>query len=290
MKKAIFTLLIIFSVFAVANAQEMVSKKGTPILPEAGDYAIGINAVPFFNYAGNLLNGCAFNASPTWTWINNQVITGKYFVDANTAYRFKLRLGLGSANDKKLVADQTATTTPAQVEDKMTISHTDVVLGLGLEKRRGKGRVQGIYGAEAQILLAMGKTKYTYGNAINATYNAPLSYCWVDNVAPLPVPCPGAGLATTRVTENKAGMTLGVGARAFVGVEYFFAPKISLGGEFGWGLNFTSTGKGKKTEEGWMLNTTAAAVGTLETETGGSGAFGIDTDNPYAAINIMFYF
>ena len=57
-----------------------VSKKGIPILPEQGDWAIGVDAAPFFIYAGNMLNGNAFNANPNFNFTSGTNLYGKYFV------------------------------------------------------------------------------------------------------------------------------------------------------------------------------------------------------------------
>ncbi len=37
---------------------------------------------------------------------------------------------------------------------------------------------------------------------------------------------------------EKGGFTWGVSGAAFVGVEWYFAPKVSVGGEFGLGLSY----------------------------------------------------
>ncbi len=87
-------------------------------------------------------------------------------------------------------------------------------------------------------------------------------------------------------------MTFGIGVRGFVGVEYFFAPKISIGGEFGWGINFLSTAKGSSETEVWD----GTGVKTTETESAGDSQFHVDTDNLAGvdnldgSINLLFYF
>jgi len=51
MKKSIALVAMAFGVTS-AFAQDLTSKKGEPFLPEAGDYAISIDANPFLNYLG----------------------------------------------------------------------------------------------------------------------------------------------------------------------------------------------------------------------------------------------
>ena len=67
MKKRV---LLVASIFAATftfaqDGAELTSKKGETILPEAGDYAIGFNAAPFLNYAGNLFSSAgSFGFNP----------------------------------------------------------------------------------------------------------------------------------------------------------------------------------------------------------------------------------
>jgi len=279
MKKAIFTFLVLLCAVAVVNAQDLTSKKGVPILPQAGDYGIGINAIPFLDYAGDLFNGTANNATPFWGFKDNlapMVISGKYFKDANTAYRINLRIGYNSFTEKHLTPEDGATDPTATVDDKLTMSQMDIAIGVGLEKRRGHGRVQGIYGAEAGLMFGSAKDKYTYGNDFTATTGT-----WWDFETDTYMTN-----ATPRPTECKEGAIFGLGVRAFVGVEYFFAPCMSLGGEFGWGLGFYTQGKGKETYESWD----GSAAKETEFEVGGSSMFHLDTDNWGGAINLNFYF
>ena len=162
----IFTLMIAVFTVAMVNAQDLTSKKGVPILPQAGDYSIGINAVPFLEFIGNSFNGTAANAAPFWGYtahISPYTITGKYFKDANTAYRAHFRIGNVSVTNKELVHDNSSSDSLATVTDKFTDSETNITLGIGLEKRRGHGRVQGVYGAGASLMLQMAKVKSDWG-------------------------------------------------------------------------------------------------------------------------------
>ena len=81
MKKVIFTLMIALFAVAAVTAQDLTSKKGVPILPEKGDYAIGVDAIPFFQYVGNMFNANAFNPGPAFNFTAPTpfIIYGKYF-------------------------------------------------------------------------------------------------------------------------------------------------------------------------------------------------------------------
>ena len=245
MKKSFLAFAMFIGV--AATAQELTSKKGFPILPEAGDWGLGVGANSTLNYLGNLMNGN--NVAPSFSWQNNNVITGKYFKDANTAYRVGLRLGFNSGKT-------TATSpTDGNISDT-SFSSNNINLAAGIQKYRGKGRLRGFYGAEAGIGLAGSKLTYNYQG------NAPAN----------------------SVLEAKAGGTFSFNVRGFVGVEYYFAPKISLGGEVGWGLGLSSTGAGSVT--------TADGNGGSKATDGPakSSSFGLDTDNAGGSINLNFYF
>jgi hypothetical protein len=275
MKRTIFTFMIAIVALSL-SAQDLTSKKGVPILPEAGDYAIGVCADPFFQYLGNMFNGTTYQWGPFWDYKPNLVpytIYGKYMKDAQTAYRGYIRIGFGSMSDKEPVPE-TGADPGVFVEDKMTEGYTAVGLGFGLEKRRGKGRVQGFYGGEVGIAFQSEKTKYTYGN--EAASDA-LFYDFDEMVVM------SMGEMGYRPLEVKQGTSFGLGVRGFVGVEYFFAPKISLGGEFGWSIAFGSDGKASATTE-------LVDGETEESEGASDSMFRIDTDNWNGTIMLTFYF
>lgn len=236
MKKTI--LIVAASVATLVASAQMTSKKGNAILPESGDWSIGVGANSTLEYFGNLLNGTSDNSAPGFDWANENVITGKMMKDANTAYRVRVRIGYNSATDNEY-------DTGSGIVEQET-SSMDISLGAGIQKYRGKGRLQGIYGAEASLGFGSANETWT-SDALNA--------------------------------EVTYGSTFGFGVRGFIGAEYFFAPKMSLGGEFGWGLGISSTGETETTVNG----------GTA-TKSGGGSSFGIDTDNAGGSISMNLYF
>ncbi len=280
--------LAIALAFGVASAfaQDLTSKKGEPILPEAGDWAIGVDAAPFLNYAGNMLNGNTSNAAPEMNFLaGNSAILGKMFKDEKTAYRAGIRLGFGSMKTQGLPDQDGYTGAPPTptVTDVMKVSQRNIALTAGMEMRRGKTRLQGYYGAEAGLALGGSKTTYTYGNAYSSTNPAPT--IWDFNTGT-------QGAAASRTTESKAGGTFGIGIRGFIGAEYFILPKMSIGGEFGWGLVFQSMGEGSTTTEYWD----GSKVATTTSKIGKASAFGLDVDNnnsvfgPAASLRLNLHF
>ena len=296
MKKSVLALAMAFGVTS-AFAQDLTSKKGEPILPEAGDWAISADATPFLNYAGNMFGKTANNVAPSFNFLTgNNVIVGKYFKDEKTAYRAGINLGFGTQSQTNLLNKDNevvaAGAQPTKVTDKTSISTTGIGLTAGIEKRKGKTRLQGYYGAEAGIYIGSTHTKNTYGNAFGTnapgTSTSPTSTTWSGTSVT------GTGAVGSRTTDMKSGATFQFGVRGFVGVEYFVLPKISLGGEFGWGIGLQTQGAAQVTTE--SLNTTSNGSTTVTNKGGKSTTFNIGTDNknsifgPTGSIRVNFYF
>ena len=282
MKRITLLLLVVVLAFSVSaqdasTPEKFVSKKGFPILPEAGDFSLGIDATPFFTYAGQILGGNAAVApSFTWTAANPMRISGKMMVDAHTAYRVAFRLGMSNKKESAYNKQDGQTDPLVRVEDTWSNSQMNVGLGAGLEKRRGTGRLQGIYGAMAMLSFGTFKDSYDYGNAYSST-----------NTTPKREDFNGNDLTGAWIIEKKQGATFGFEASAFVGVEYFFAPKLSVSGEFAYGLGFSSKGDGSATIQSWDFAN--SAVKTSTTSTGGTSNFALDT-RATGVLNLNFYF
>jgi hypothetical protein len=287
MKKTFLTLTFILCSAFILNAQQLVSKKGIPILPQQGDIAIGVSATPFLDFVGNaakINSTTAFSSSAAWNFLDptQMYIYGKYFITDKTAIRGKIRIGMNSKSENAFPT-KNGTTTNEQVEDKWTRTTTNIILAAGIEKRRGYGRLQGFYGAEAMISLMGGqKDSYEYGNEISSTYISPNRYDFNGNV-----------VGPNFITEKKNGTVFGLGLNAFIGVEYFFAPKMSVGGEFGWGIGINQSsgvmGSGEVTYESW--DAVKSVVKTETIETGGKvSTFSIDTKSTGGQIFLLFHF
>lgn len=293
MKKIFYLLFAIAltstSVFAQTSADSVLrSKRGYVILPEANEWALGVAANPFFQYIGNVFNGTSFQDGPTVDYAsnpaNNIAVFGKKMIDAHTAYRARFNVSSGLTINKAAISRDEVSpdlSAPAFVDDWQKSSSTTVVLTGGIEKRRGKSRVQGIYGGELVVGFTSAKTVYQYGNPFSTDFNTPTTNNFGNNIL-------GGG---ARKTQEKFGNTLLVGARGFVGVEYFVAPKVSIGGEFGYMLAFRTTGKSYITSESWNGATNATqSVKTEYYSNNGLSSIGIGVDNLNGSINLLFYF
>lgn len=323
MKKS-FTLLALALGLSNSFAQELKSKKEELILPEAGDWGIAIDATPFLNYAGNMFGKTGPNVAPTFNFLTAaQTITGRYFADAQTVYRGSLRIGMASATERNMVTDvlaskalnPTANGWPGAAAMKENVwkqSTNTIGLAAGIEKRKGKTRLQGYYGGELGVYVNMSKDKFTYGNGLSATSTSSLN---VDVTAAdeftnpnafgntgnnIGTPALNGLIGNARVTERKNGTTFSFGVRGFIGAEYFFLAKMSIGGEFGWGLGLTSVGKSKTTWEGvgndGNPTNTSDKVGQVSIDGTKSGVFMLDTDNknsvwgPSGSLRLNLYF
>lgn len=247
MKKIIFSLSLIFCIAVAATAQDdnrpvgTLTKGGQNILPAAGDFAIGIDATPFLEYGGKILSDAGASA-PGFSG-HDVSIFGKYFLSDASAVRVKL--GFNGSNlfrndvfSYVVPNDEAIANNPlfpdATTLDVLTYKNRNVSLNLGYELRRGYGRLQGFYGAGVILGIAQTGNSYTYGNPMTEANPAPTTQ-W--------------GNQAVRTLNTKSGLAFAAGVNAFVGVEYFVLPKISLGGELGLEIAGVSQGLGKTTTE-----------------------------------------
>jgi len=317
-KRAILLALLVSGAAVTTNAQtEAVTndpEATVTMTPEADDWAISIDAVPFLDYFGNMFNSGG-NTAPTIGYANGIPwgVRGKMFVDENTAYRGGLRLGFGSTTlnaEYDDISDNggTAPVWPAQaatVTETFKSGYNAIVLTGGMEMRKGKTRLQGYYGGEFLFGMAGSSEKYTYGNAMNTLdpFADPTAVqgwdCtdWSGSGGNNQVIDP-TGTYDARVNSAKTS-SMTIGLRGFIGAEYFILPKISLGGEFGWGLGYVSSKT--VTDMSAMGDPVTAGTfiqGDFTTETKTS-QFALDTDIMNSAtgllgaqgqINLTFHF
>jgi len=249
MKKKVLLIAAMFTAGATFAQDALTSKKGVPILPEAGDYAISFDADNLINYAGNLLNNSTANSLNNLNLQNPMTISGKYFVSSDKAYRGMVRLGFNSNTDKDFRGN-------GSEDDELSTTTINIGIGGAIEMRRGKGRLQGYYGPMAMINLSSQNQEWEYDG---------------NNPA-----------VAGDLIENKSGTTIGVTVGGLAGAEYFFAPKISVGAEIGWGINFQTQGDGE-------ITVADGAGGETTTDTFNDNSFGLDTQ-PNGNISLNFHF
>lgn len=236
-----------------ATAQEdtagvLKNKKGYVILPQKGDVALGFNAVPILDLVFQTLSR-NFNGTTgslvNYTSGTNYQVTGKYFLDSKTAVRARFGVNTLSATEVNQVQDAVAmdkaqhgtqddinAASLMRVDDKRKYSQNNILFNIGLEKRRGHARLQGVYGAELGIGNYNEKESITYGNAFSDQYNVQYTTNFASSSVGVQMP---TSTRVTRTLDRRITGGFSVGLRAFVGIEYFIAPKISISAEYGWG-------------------------------------------------------
>ena len=254
MKNFVFSIIFVLCMGFSAFSQNFedgfnpayANKRGVYLLPQAGDFAIGVDATPFLSFVGNIFTSGA-NTPPLFDGVN-QTIYGKYFVQDFRAVRVRLTLNMSNNTIKGEVADDVKqSATPQDPDailfDAQKLSYSYVEIGAGYEVRRGNGRVQGFWGGEVFFGVSNEKEKYEYANNMTTNNQTPSTYSF-----------PGYNnrLSTSeRVTERKPDSNIFAGLGTFVGIEYFVAPQISIGGEFGLGFMFRSSAQSESTSERW---------------------------------------
>ncbi|MFK8038178.1 MAG: hypothetical protein AB8B74_07820 [Crocinitomicaceae bacterium] len=281
--------------FSQGNPQVQ-NKNGVDIMPIKGEFAIGINATPFLTYFGNIFGYTNSNTILNSNkFISNSfggnTIYGKYMLTNNNALRASFRIADSDRLFKYDVFDDGKNSPDSTVVDTRNIDQNTINLGFGYEFRRGTTRLRGLYGGDVMLFRTHSNNEYSYGNGFSlgnqtptSSFNANGSYQGTN----------GRNVAE-RLLMSKSGTTLGAGLRAFAGVEYFFAPKMCIGTEFGWTMTVSRTGQSVRKTEQFDPNATAedGTVGGIvikEDFTSGARTFNLDTDNFNAALYLMFYF
>lgn len=275
-KKLVLFLVAVCCVMPVA-AQEAERTKGTEtkkgynVLPVKGDFAIGADATPFLQYGINLFNG---GNAPEFGY--NGSIFGKYYVRDNQAVRFRLKIGVTSQLVRTSVMDDNDPENPnPSTSDSQETNQSSGGLYGGYEWRRGYGRLQAFFGGEAGIDFFSEKINYKYGNAMTPENPAPTNGYGFD--------------PTERPLNQKLSNGFGFGLGGFAGVEFFFARKMSIGGQVGFNLAYSSAGKSTTTYESYNATTGRVEKMTRASAIAGWRVWDFST-NLSGNIFLMFHF
>jgi len=271
MKKILLTAVLAASAsFAMAqetqNSEVLTNRNGVAILPTAGTWAIGVDATPFLNFAGRVIGNVAAN-SPIFG--QDFGIHGRYFLTDNTVIRFGTNLGFSSLREVDFVPEAgRPADSDAEVRNIMRETSSTIMFTAGLERRiGGQSRLQGFYGAELGFgFMTRDNTRWIWGNDFSADYN------WGTN--------------SSRNLRSSNGLDFSIGAGVFVGVEYFIAPRISLGGQIGWGFNWMIEGRGSLETETW----TGTAVETTTVDNSWRDSFFGVGHSAHSGITLTFHF
>jgi hypothetical protein len=255
------------------------------VLPAKGDIGLTFDATPALDYVGKIIAGSASGAGIA-AYQNgfDQTIVAKYYLSPGVAARARFGLKFESASDASYYDDPIDVANgddPTELSDTTTTNEMRILVGGGVELRRGYRRLQGYIGGEGALGLENSATGTTYG------------FSYDQDAADAGVIADGS---SRPLTEN-SGMAIVFGARGFAGVEYFVLPKISLGMEYGFGLHAVVQGRGSAVNEVWdgeeedAFNETSPGSGNgrhlgLDVDNGINDTFDGDT----GALTLNFHF
>lgn len=195
------------------------SKGNSEYLPSAGDIAVGLDGTPFFDYIGNMFNGSAFNSLN----LGDNTLYFRYYLTNTTAARLSVSFYSKHDVSKGYVSDDAALfvdpTSNAQLIDRANYLTNGFKASAGYQINRSYKRLNGYVGADIGYSIHKEKVTYEYGNQMNQLNPTPSTDIW-GNAAVRPL-----------VTNRNGFQSFFLGA--FIGAEYFFLPKVSIGGEFG---------------------------------------------------------
>jgi hypothetical protein len=209
-------------------------------------------------------------------------VTGKYMVSDNNA----LRMSLSNFGDDRTfsykVYDDRSNDPDSTVVDKERFNSSTTYVSAGWEFRRGKSRLRGVYGGDAVLSWQNSHQHYTYGNNLGFTNLTPTQASsmpnWNDTWG--------------RTIEQRNGAEFGIGVRGFVGVEYFIAPKICIGTEFGWSIMVQMEGENQTDYERFdpFADSGNGAIVSYTDVNLGSRSISSGLDNFNGQLYINFYF
>jgi len=291
--KRIFMIALGLCIGAGASAQsneQIQNKNGKDIMPVKGEYAVGLGVgmSSVTGWIGSMFGYTGYN-NVSQTYINNPAfgsstsVFGKYMVSDNNAIRVSLSNSGQDFTNRFEVYDDRANHPDSVVIDAFRENSSATFVSAGYEWRRGKSRLRGVYGGEAILSWQNFHRHYNYGNQLGASNLTPTSSIgyWNNDYG--------------RIVEERFGATFGAGVRGFVGVEYYVAPKICIGTEFGWRAMLSQTGKSKFTYEEYDAfidngDGTFGAIRTHTEETLGSRTLSTGLDNFNTQLYFHFYF
>ncbi len=301
--KRIILLIAALTSFAGISAQEQKEEKR--YLPEEGDWALGIDVVPVLRYIGNAFNGNTSNeyinslggepfVNSNERFVGNRglmpdvSIQGKYMLTDEWGLRANVGLMFRSIYDNRYVTDDRALLDNPLSEDKVVDKARNRKNGmsmmLGGEYRKGKRRVQGVFGFGLLFAFQNDNTTYSYGNKMT-TINQTPSTAFSNSGSVAIYDSNNYRLLKT----NGSGSDFYAGITGSAGIEWFVAPKISLGAEVNLSMYYIFGNKDYTEREGYNPST-----GKIETRTDlvapNYRELYIGTESLGGSLNMTFYF
>lgn len=298
-------LIILTLLFAITATSAVGQASQTkPVLPKAGDIGFGVDLVPIFTYVGKFFNGATSNslnefAGQTWdaTGVPDNFMnpTTSFFVKYMLTDEIAARANVGiqkiGSTTRMYQKDDAALffnpLSEKEVIDKRISHENGAALALGLEYRRGYKRIQGYGGADLLYGFTQKTDRYVYGNKITEANQTPtrtsgtfITTTVVDN----------PNWSKTYLLEHRnQGYDHYVGLDVRMGVEYFIASHLALGGEVALYMYQKIGSQEWQKTEGWNATTNRLET-KIETVSPGNTSFNLGTNNIGGRLYMMFYF
>lgn len=265
-----------------SNDEPLTGKKGQVILPQKGDIGVGVNLIPFFYWMGNSSNANANNTGASndkfFNIFGNSVILGKYMLTDKSALRLAWGINLGNTTEDEYIQDDASNDPNVMVKDSRSLNWSRTSLALGYEMRRGKRRLQGFWGVDLRMTYNKNSDYiYSYGNGYSLSNLVPTSYDWGSNLN-----------ANKRTISHTGSNVWAVGLRGFIGLEYYIAPKVCIGAEFGWGVMYQHGLAVTVSEE--YYNPISEEVAIEQHYTAATNSVSAGVDNFDGTVYLMFFF
>lgn len=282
----------VVGIHAEEAQKDKASKDYSQWLPAQGDWSVGFSLDPLTTFLGNTFNNSTNNSLDDFSGeglLNNMAsIMGSYMITDKVAFRANIGLSIGRQHDKRYVADDKSLLLDPlsrdKVEDGIAYSETGGSIALGVDYRVGERRVQGVFGGGIVYAFSTEHIIYNYGNAITEANQCPtirggVSYESVASYMPNARPMKNFNYDGTHA----------FGLYGTIGIEWFVAPKISLGASVNVILAYSMSPDRYLTYEGWNTLTMAKEEYTELTYPSSNG-FTFGTENIGANLYAAFYF
>jgi hypothetical protein len=279
MKKIFITLFFLTLIQAVSLAQINQADREIIYTPEAGNFAVGLDASPFLNYMGNLFNGTVNNRL---NFTDNNIYL-KYFISDQGALRLSFRVsGIDKVIINEYVRDDAAFISDPlsrlEVIDRRIEISENYAVRAGYQHFIGDGRLRGFVGADAGYGASKTLYNYEYGNQITQANPRPTTSTFAGNTN-------NPADRNTEIMDQNIKMAFG---SLFTGAEYFVIPMLSLGLELG--IQYGHTFYGQRYRQYETLVGTQV-VSMDETLRASRRARNMQTVVPvYGALTINFHF
>lgn len=290
-----FTTIIAFVLCSAIFLYAQEDKKKIYI-PESGDIAFGIDLSPVFRYVGNMFNNSADNTlddlagtpvhedlsglatiTPDVSVMAKYMFSKDWGIRTNVGIISRTNFSHRYVQDDKLVMlnpfDET------KLIDDRTYNSTGASVMVGMEYRKGRNRVQGVFNFGVIAGAQNHETKYNYANAVTQVNQQPSS-AWTT------YPTYGNGY---RLLEERTTMDIFAGLTAGMGVECFVAPKVALGAEVNFNAYYVIGGQTYEVSEGFNTSTQKVEVRT-DLASPGSDGLHVGIDNLGGSLYMAFYF